>query len=61
MSELGLAWTFLLSGEVQRKRNCRAQGPQECPSLASLVTLMEQLLQSITIFICMSVTNKDII
>lgn len=55
-----LSWTFLHSMELQR-RNCRAQGTQEVLLFPVLVILMKQLLQSIPIFTCMSVTNKDVI
>lgn len=55
-----LSWTFLHSMELQ-KRNCRAQGTQEVLLFPVLVILMKQLLQSIPIFTCMSVTNKDVI
>lgn len=54
-------WAFLHSGEMKRREELQSSGIPGMPKTYSLVTLINQLLQSMTIFVCMSVTNKDTI
>lgn len=57
-SEICLDFLALWGGA---KEELQSSGTPGMPKTCSLVTLMEQLLQSIALFMCMSVTNKDII